>query len=132
MTGVLRGPNNSRQQDKGKESIGGSGGAVLNDNIEEADGHRVELLLPCAMDGEQTRTEEREKSVVIERTRHGRGDSVVELGGAAWEGRDGTREGYANGVLDLVVPDPVMTRTDVGAAWASAERIREVGQLKRR
>ena len=84
------------------------------------------------MDGEQSGTEEREKSVVIERTRYGRGDSVVELGGAAGEGRDGTREGYASGVLGLVVPDPVMTRTDVRAAWASAERIREVGQLKRR
>ena len=126
------GPNNSRKQDKGKGSSGGGGGAVLNNNIEEAGGHWVELVLPCAVDGEQSGTEEGEKSVVIKRTRHGRGDSVVELGGAAWEERGGTREGYASGVLSLVVPDPVMTRTDVGAAWASAERVGEVGQLKRR
>ena len=54
------------------------------------------------------------------------------MGGAAREGRDGIREGYADGVLDLVVPDPVMNRTDVRAAWTSAERIGEVWQLKRR
>ena len=74
----------------------------------------------------------REKSVVIERTWHGRGDTAVELGGAAWEGRGGAKEGCANRILDLVVPDPVMIRTDVRAACASAEEIREVGQLKRR
>ena len=53
--------------------------------------------------------------------------------GEAWEdGRGGSREGHANGVLDLVVPpDPVMTRTDVRAACASAEEVGEVGQLKR-
>ena len=51
--------------------------------------------------------------------------------GEAWDGRGGRREGHANGVLDLVVPDPVMTRTDVRAACASAEEVGEVGQLKR-
>ena len=39
--------------------------------------------------------EEREKSVVIERTWHGRGDTAVELGGAAGKGRGGTKEGCA-------------------------------------
>ena len=53
------------------------------------------------------------------------------MGGAAWDGRGGSKEGRANGVLDLVVPDPVMTRTDVRAACASAEEVGEVGQLKR-
>jgi hypothetical protein len=64
-------PNNSRQQDEGKGGKRGSGGTVLNDNIEEAGGHRVELLLPCAVDGEQPGPKEREESVVVERTWHG-------------------------------------------------------------
>ena len=51
--------------------------------------------------------------------------------GEAWDGRGGSREGHANGFLDLVVPDPVMTRTDVRAACASAKEVGEVGQLKR-
>ena len=51
--------------------------------------------------------------------------------GEAWDGRGGGREGHANGVLDLVVPDPVMTRTDVRAACATAKEVGEVGQLKR-
>ena len=65
------GPNNSRQQDEGKGGKRGGRGAVLNDNIEEAGGHRVELLLPGAVDGEQSGPKEREESVVIERTWHG-------------------------------------------------------------
>ncbi len=65
------GPNNSRQQDEGKGGKRGGRGAVLNDNIEEAGGHRVELLLPGAVvDGEQSGPKEREESVVIERTWH--------------------------------------------------------------
>jgi hypothetical protein len=55
------GLNNSRQQDEGKGGKRGGRGAVLNDNIEEAGGHRVELVLPCAVDGEQAGTEERER-----------------------------------------------------------------------
>jgi hypothetical protein len=50
------------------------------------------------------------------------------LRGEAWDGRGGSREGHANGVLDLVVP---VTRTDVRAACALAEEVGEVGQLKR-
>jgi hypothetical protein len=53
------------------------------------------------------------------------------LRGKAWDGRGGGREGHANGVLDLVVPDPVMTRTDVRAACTTAKEVGEVGQLKR-
>ena len=55
------GPNNSRQQDKGKGSVRGSGGAVLDNNIEETGGHWVKLFLPGAVDGEQAGTEERER-----------------------------------------------------------------------
>jgi hypothetical protein len=128
----VMGPNNSRQQDKSKGSVRGGGGAVLNNNIEEAGSHWVKLFLPGAVDGEQAGTEEREKSVVIERTWHGRGDTVVELRGAAREERGGTKEGGTSRILGLVVPDPVMTRTDVGAACAAAEGIGKVGQLKRR
>ncbi len=62
------GPNNSRQQDEGKGGKRGGRGAVLNGNIEEAGGQRVELLLPGAVDGEQSGPKEREESVVIERT----------------------------------------------------------------
>jgi hypothetical protein len=126
------GPYNPRQQDKGEGSVRGGGGTVLNNNIEEAGGYRVELVLPCAVDGEQAGTEEREKSVVIERTWYGRGDTVVELRGAARDERGGTKEGGTSRILGLVVPDPVMTRTDVGAACAAAEGIGKVGQLKRR
>ena len=57
----VTGPNNSRQQDEGKGGERGGGGAVLNDNIEEAACHRVELLLPCAVDGEQPGSKERER-----------------------------------------------------------------------
>ncbi len=64
-------PNNSRQQDEGKRGERGGGGAVLNNNIEEEGGHRVKLLLPCAVDGEQPGPKEREEIVVIERTWHG-------------------------------------------------------------
>jgi hypothetical protein len=55
------GPYNPRQQDKGEGSVRGGGGMVLNNNIEKAGGHRVELVLPCAVDGEQAGTEERER-----------------------------------------------------------------------
>ena len=47
--------------------------------------------------------------------------------GKAWDGRGGSREGHATGVLDLVVSDPVMTSTDVRAACASAKKAREDG-----
>ena len=47
--------------------------------------------------------------------------------GEAWDGTGGSREGHATGVLDLVVPDPVMTSTDVRAACASTKKVGEVG-----
>ncbi len=125
------GPNNSRQQDKSKGSVRGGGGAVLNNNIEEAGSHWVKLFLPGAVDGEQAGTEEREKSFVVKRARHGGWDPAIKARRDACNGRRGTGEGDAGRILGLVVPDPVVARTYVRASCTPAERVGEVGQLKR-
>ena len=125
------GPNNSRQQDKGKGSVRGGGGAVLDNNLEEAGGHWVKLFLPGAVDGEQAGTEEREKSLVVKRARHGGRDAAIKARRDACNGMRGTGEGDAGRILGLVVPDPVVAGTDVRAACATAKRVGEVGQLKR-
>jgi hypothetical protein len=125
------GPYNPRQQDKGEGSVRVGGGTVLNNDIEEAGGHRVELVLPCAVDGEQAGTKNREKSFVLKRVRHGGWDSAIKARRDACNGRKGTGEGDAGRILGVVVPDPVVARTDVRAACTPAKRVGEVGQLKR-
>ncbi len=79
----------------------------------------------------EAETEKREKSFVLKRVSHGGWDAAIKARRDACNGRRGTGEGDAGRILGLVVPDPVVARTDVRASCTPAERVGEVGQLKR-
>jgi hypothetical protein len=82
----VMGPNNSRQQDKSKGSVRGGGGAVLDNNIEEAGGHWVKLFLPAVNKPEPKRERRASSSKGLgteDGMRRSRREETLAMGGGA-------------------------------------------------